>query len=82
MPLKSSAKTPPRPHTTYHFPQDPGVPLACPVCRQALGRAEERFICRGPECRRAYLVRDGIPLLLESESVVLESAEWQAAVAQ
>jgi uncharacterized protein YbaR (Trm112 family) len=60
------------------FPQDPGVPLACPVCRTGLLREEQRFVCRGPECRRAYLIRDGIPILLESEATVLTSQEWKA----
>ncbi len=50
--------------------------MACPVCRTALLRDEQRFICRGPECRRTYQIRDGIPLLLESESVMLTVEDW------
>jgi uncharacterized protein YbaR (Trm112 family) len=76
MPARSPFQTPPRPHAHYQFPQDPGVPLACPVCRAGLVREEQRFVCRGPECRRAYLIRDGIPLLLESESVMLTAEDW------
>jgi uncharacterized protein YbaR (Trm112 family) len=78
MPSHPSAKTPPRPHTNYRFPQDPGITLACPVCRKGLLREEQRFVCRGAECRRAYLIRDGIPLLLESEATVLPQPEWKA----
>ena len=48
--------------------------LACPVCRQGVTREEHRFVCKGAECRRAYIIRDGIPLFLESESQVLSSA--------
>ncbi len=80
MPARPSAQTPPRPHATYHFPQDPGILLACPVCRTPLARGEQQFICRGPECRRAYAIRDGIPLLLESESVMLTAVEWRSVV--
>jgi len=78
MPVQNSAKTPPRPHATYHFPQDPGISLACPACRNGLLREEQRFVCRGPDCRRAFLIRDGIPILLESESTVLSVEEWPA----
>jgi uncharacterized protein YbaR (Trm112 family) len=77
MPTRPSAKTPPRPHATYLFPQDPGIGLACPVCRKGLLREEHRFVCRGPDCRRAYLIRDGIPILLESESTVLAPHDWK-----
>lgn len=77
MPGRHSASTPPRPHTTYTFPRDPGIPLACPVCRTALFREDSRLLCRGAECRRAYAIRDGIPLLLESESTVLNVEDWQ-----
>ena len=78
MPARPSAKTPPRPHATYLFPQDPGIPLACPVCRKGLLREEHRFVCRGPDCRRTYIIRDGIPILLESEATVLPPQEWKA----
>ncbi|HVJ86329.1 MAG TPA: Trm112 family protein [Caulifigura sp.] len=77
MSSRPSAHSPARPHAPYHFPQDPGVQLACPVCRTALAREEHRFVCRGPDCRKAYPIRDAIPLLLESEANTLSPDEWQ-----
>jgi uncharacterized protein YbaR (Trm112 family) len=71
------ASKPPRPHAAYLFPSDPGIPLACPACRAPLLREESRFLCRGPQCRRTFAIRDGIPLMLESESTVLAAEEWQ-----
>ena len=71
------AQTPPRPHATYLFPTNPGIPLACPVCQAGLLRDELRFICRGPDCRRTYAIRDGIPLLLGSESTALAPEVWR-----
>lgn len=77
MPARTSSHTPPRPHAPYHFPADPGIPLSCPACKALLARDEQRFVCRGGACRRAYPIRDAIPVLLESESVVLADAEWR-----
>jgi len=78
MSARPSPKTPPRPHATYLFPVDPGIALACPVCRNEYVRDDQRFVCRGPDCRRAYVIRDGIPILLESEATVLSAQEWKA----
>jgi hypothetical protein len=41
--------------------------LACPACKGVeLTFEETRIICRG--CRKAYPVRDGIPVMLISEA--------------
>jgi uncharacterized protein len=47
--------------------------LACPLCKGPLlvNRAEQLLICRGD--RMAYPVRDGVPVMLESEARVLSS---------
>ncbi len=46
--------------------------LACPKCRQPV---EERttpdgevLVCTAPDCRLAYPVRDGIPVMLVGEA--------------
>jgi uncharacterized protein YbaR (Trm112 family) len=40
--------------------------LACPACRGDLIFEETRIIC--PACRKAYPIRDGIPVMLISEA--------------
>lgn len=45
--------------------------LACPACRAKIAEDAERsaLVCSG--CRRAYPVRDGIPVMLVEESTIL-----------
>jgi uncharacterized protein YbaR (Trm112 family) len=43
--------------------------LVCPACKGDLLFEEARIIC--PACRRAYPIREGIPVMLISEA-----AEW------
>ena len=43
--------------------------LVCPACKGDLLFEEARIVC--PACRRAYPIRDGIPVMLVSEA-----AEW------
>ena len=40
--------------------------LACPACKGGLTFEETRIIC--PACRKAYPIRDGIPVMLISEA--------------
>ncbi len=49
--------------------------LVCPACKGPLrqDRSRQEFIC--PACRLAYPVRDGIPVMLESEARPLEADE-------
>ena len=46
--------------------------LRCPECRSTLtdgsGPAGPELHCTGPQCRRAYRIDDGIPVLLVDES--------------
>jgi len=42
--------------------------LACPHCHAPLARQADRLVCTGPDCRRRYPVRDGIPILLIDEA--------------
>jgi uncharacterized protein YbaR (Trm112 family) len=40
--------------------------LACPACKGDLLFEETRIIC--PACRKAYPIRDGIPVMLINEA--------------
>jgi len=40
--------------------------LACPACKGDLIFEETRIIC--PACRKAYPIRDGIPVMLIDEA--------------
>jgi LSD1 subclass zinc finger protein len=43
--------------------------LACPVCRKPLVlRGEDSFKCN--ECKRVYPIRNGIPILIETEATI------------
>ncbi|MGH7265431.1 MAG: Trm112 family protein [Candidatus Rokuibacteriota bacterium] len=43
--------------------------LACPACKGDLLFEETRIIC--PACRKAYPIRDGIPVML-----IAEAEDW------
>jgi uncharacterized protein len=46
--------------------------LACPLCRKQLVlRGDESLKCN--ECKRVYPIRNGIPILLESEATIEQS---------
>ena len=49
--------------------------LRCPQCRSPLadgsGPGGPELHCTSPQCRRAYRIDDGIPVLLVDESRVL-----------
>jgi len=44
--------------------------LVCPVCKQPLTLNAEREILKCHQCRRAYPIKDDIPILLEEEAVI------------
>ena len=46
--------------------------LACPACKGDLLFEETRIIC--PACRKAYPIRDDIPVMLISEAAALDAA--------
>lgn len=44
--------------------------LACPACKSEVVLKGEKLVC--VECRRAYPIRDGIPIMLIEEAVIEE----------
>ena len=52
--------------------------LACPACRNEVREVGERIVCTNEECRRAYDVKDDIPVMLIDESTTLDEAEWRS----
>jgi hypothetical protein len=47
--------------------------LACPICKKAIVEEKEELICRA--CRKAYPVREGIPVMLIDEARELRADE-------
>lgn len=47
--------------------------LACPVCKTEVEYKQDRLVC--VNCRRAYPVRDGIPIMLVDEATIEEGPE-------
>lgn len=44
--------------------------LCCPLCKQALERVSERFVCQNPDCRREFPLVDGRPVLINEDTSV------------
>lgn len=63
------------------IPQDLLDILACPDCKTPVVLHGEQLVCRKGECRRAYAVRDDIPIMMIDESQVLEAGEWDRIMA-
>ena len=63
------------------IPQDLLDILACPDCKTPIVLEGERLVCRKSECRRAYAIRDDIPIMMIDESQVLEPSEWEKVMA-
>ena len=40
--------------------------LACPVCKASVRLEKDKIVCT--KCGRRYPIRDGIPVMLESEA--------------
>ena len=43
--------------------------LACPVCKASVKLENDKLVCT--KCGRRYPIRDGIPVMLESEAATL-----------
>ena len=55
--------------------------LRCPVTKSPLVRNQDRLVSTNGDKRLAYPIRDGFPVMLESEAEELSESEWQAIVA-
>ncbi|MFB3815667.1 MAG: Trm112 family protein [Terriglobales bacterium] len=44
--------------------------LVCPVCKEPLTLNAEKETLKCSKCRRAYPIRDEIPILLSDEAVI------------
>ena len=47
--------------------------LACPVCKASVKLEKDKIVCT--KCGRKYPIRDGIPVMLESEAETTEDTE-------
>ncbi len=63
------------------IPQDLLDILACPDCKTPVVLDGERLVCCKAECRRAYPIRDDIPIMMIEESQALERAAWDKVMA-
>ena len=42
--------------------------LVCPACKTKVDLVRDQWlVCRNPDCRRKYPIRDGIPVMLIEE---------------
>lgn len=55
--------------------------LVCPEARVPLKYTGGRLVSTDPRTRRSYRIDDGIPVMLLEESLVLDQATWEAAMA-
>ncbi len=51
--------------------------LRCPVCLVGLQQQEEVLNCTNPDCRRAFPIIDGIPILIDEENSVFRIADYR-----
>lgn len=45
--------------------------LACPVCKASVKLEKEKIVCT--KCGRRYPIREGIPVMLESEAATTKT---------
>jgi uncharacterized protein YbaR (Trm112 family) len=55
--------------------------LVCPACRSKLVIDDRSFVCSSSDCRRRYLVKDDIPVMLVDESQTVTPEEWTTLMA-
>ncbi len=56
--------------------------LVCPQARTPLKWIGGELVSTDPATRRAYPVRDGIPIMLLDESRILDQADWERRMAE
>lgn len=55
--------------------------LVCPACRSKLVIDGRSFVCSSSDCRRRYIVKDDIPVMLVDETHAVTPEEWTALMA-
>lgn len=55
--------------------------LVCPVCHSKLVIDKQSFVCQSPDCRKRFLVKDDIPVMLADDAQSVSSEEWAAIIA-
>ena len=50
--------------------------LCCPRCQARLVAIKEALLCTSADCRRKYLVKEEIPIMLIEHAVELTPDEW------
>jgi uncharacterized protein YbaR (Trm112 family) len=46
--------------------------LVCPKCREDIEQIGDRLVCTSPECRLAYPIEDGVPIMLVERATKYE----------
>ncbi len=46
--------------------------LVCPKCREDVEQIGDKLVCTSPECRLAYPIEDGVPVMLIDRAVPYE----------
>ena len=54
--------------------------LVCPVCHSKLVIDKQSFVCQSTDCRKRFLVKDDIPVMLEEDARRLTPEEVEALV--
>lgn len=56
--------------------------LVCPACHSKVVLDGDALVDVSPDCRRSFLIQDGIPRLLVSESTELSVEGWSQVMAR
>lgn len=56
--------------------------LVCPRSHSALVLDETQLVSVDPDCRLAYEIRDGIPIMLADDALELPHDEWAAVMSK
>ena len=56
--------------------------MVCPVSHAPLEEVDGWLVSTDPETRLRYPIRDGIPVMLEEESEVMDPIDWEQALSQ
>lgn len=55
--------------------------MVCPSCHSKLLIDKQSLVCKSSDCRRKFLVKDDIPVMLADDAQTLSSDEWSVLMA-